>query len=150
MTIQQYRFFLQYNITLQYPQVLKCEINSHFNRRRFKIVLDAEKCARRINFYQRSLRRAELIKPSVRSFVRSDPHNGRRTDGKRRERRYGRSAIRTNPLFQCNYFYASRELLSMTASAAGGGGGGDETRRRHRCVGPAERRHWFHREETRR
>lgn len=61
-----------------------------------------------------------------------------------------------NPLFQCNYFYASRELLLMTATTAGGGGGGVETRRNVArrdgdiaCVGPAERRHWFHRGETR-
>lgn len=62
-----------------------------------------------------------------------------------------------NPLFQCNYFYASRELLPMTATTAGGGGGGDETRRDAArrdgdiaCVRPAaERRHWFHRGETR-
>lgn len=71
-----------------------------------------------------------------------------------------------NPLFQCNYFYASRELLSMTATT-----GRRRRRRRWRrdetrrdetrrdetrrdetrrdgdiaCVGPAERRHWFQR-----
>lgn len=44
----------------------------------------------------------------------------------------------------------------MTATTAGGGGGGVETRRNVArrdgdiaCVGPAERRHWFHRGETR-
>lgn len=101
-----------------------------------------------------------------RPFVRSLVHPFLTMAVERMESRERRSAIRTSPLVQCNYFYASRELLSMTATTAGGGGEvetrGDERRRdetrrdntrRHetrRDATATERRHWFHRGETRR
>lgn len=99
-----------------------------------------ERHSRRINFYRRSFRRAELIKPSVRSFVRSAsqwPSNGWKAASEGMED----SQSVPNPLFQCNYFYASRELLPMTATTAGGGGGGDETRRDETRRGAMRRRH---------
>lgn len=57
-----------------------------------------------------------------RPFVRSLVHPFLTMAVERMESRERRSAIRTSPLVQCNYFYASRELLSMTATTAGEGG----------------------------